>query len=338
MKIRLSEQELEDVGSLIDEITSRFDSVECPELLRRASLLADELPRRLRAAFLDFRLDEPEGGVLVVGGYAIDEERLGPTPMHWHGGDGRSPALREEVYCALLACALGEPIAWRTQQGGRVVHDVLPIRGHEGEQLGSGSEQVLWWHTEDAFHPYRGDYLQMMCLRNPDRVPTTVGSLAAARLAPEHLELLFEPHFTIRPDESHLPKNRPPDAAAAAPAGSYAQIEALQSRPPKLAVLFGDPASPYLRLDPYFMDPVEDSPAAQAALDALVAAIEASLWDLHLEAGEVCFIDNYRVVHGRRAFRARYDGRDRWLKRLNIARDLRKSRTAREASSSRVIG
>jgi len=42
-------------------------------------------------------------------------------------------------------------------------------------------------------------------------------------------------------------------------------------------------------------------------------------------------------VHGRRAFKARYDGRDRWFKRMSITRDLRKSRESRTDAASRVI-
>jgi hypothetical protein len=42
-------------------------------------------------------------------------------------------------------------------------------------------------------------------------------------------------------------------------------------------------------------------------------------------------------VHGRRAFKARYDGSDRWFKRMNITRDLRKSRADRIEAVSRII-
>jgi hypothetical protein len=34
-------------------------------------------------------------------------------------------------------------------------------------------------------------------------------------------------------------------------------------------------------------------------------------------------------VHGRKPFKARHDGTDRWLKRLDVTLDLRKSRAAR---------
>lgn len=56
-----------------------------------------------------------------------------------------------------------------------------------------------------------------------------------------------------------------------------------------------------------------------------------------LNPGDIAFIDNYRVVHGRKPFQARFDGTDRWLRRLNITRDLRKSRHARLTAESRVI-
>jgi Fe(II)/alpha-ketoglutarate-dependent arginine beta-hydroxylase len=207
----------------------------------------------------------------------------------------------------------------------------------EHEQLGSGSEELLWWHTEDAFHPYRGDYLGMLCLRNPERVATTFAPLDGIGLEEEHRQRLFEPHYTIRPDESHLQKNIS-DAARIDDtlATSYDRIEQMNSAPDKIAILHGDPQAPYIRIDPYFMDPIVDQPA-QTALDALIAKVESRMENVVLEAGDFCFIDNFQGVHGRKPFKARYDGKDRWLKRINIVRDLRKSRTARPSPSGRVI-
>ncbi len=93
-----------------------------------------------------------------------------------------------------------------------------------------------------------------------------------------------------------------------------------------------------MRLDPYFMEHLDDDPEAQEALDALVEQIDTNLKDLTLKSGDICFIDNYRVVHGRKPFTARYDGNDRWLKRLNIVRDLRKSRSSRGSAQSLILG
>jgi Fe(II)/alpha-ketoglutarate-dependent arginine beta-hydroxylase len=243
----------------------------------------------------------------------------------------------------LLGSLLGEPIGWSTQQNGRIVHDILPIKGHEQEQLGSGSEVLLTWHVEDAFHPYRGDYLGMMCLRNPDRVPTTFAPINKVRLTPDQFAVLSSPHFTIRPDESHLPKNRgagngngrSPDEEAVLQR-AYRKIEQMQSSPERIPVLFGDPSAPYVRMDPYFMDPPED-PVARATFDDLTRQVDAALEDQVLEQGDIVFIDNFQAVHGRKPFKARYDGRDRWMKRINVVRDLRKSRESRLSAASRVL-
>jgi alpha-ketoglutarate-dependent taurine dioxygenase len=66
-------------------------------------------------------------------------------------------------------------------------------------------------------------------------------------------------------------------------------------------------------------------------------AIDENLTGIALRPGECLFIDNYKAVHGRSSFKAKFDGTDRWLKRINVVRDLRKSRGVREAPASRVI-
>lgn len=84
------------------------------------------------------------------------------------------------------------------------------------------------------------------------------------------------------------------------------------------------------------MDRPEDK-EARAALDSLVRAMDEAMIGIALRPGDVLFIDNYKAVHGRSPFKARFDGTDRWLKRINVVRDLRKSRSARGAAASRVI-
>src|SRR4029077_20693193 len=108
--------------------------------------------------------------------------------------------------------------------------------------------------------------------------------------------------------------------------------------PEKMAVLFGSREAPYARLDPFFMRTVEEPPEEQAGREALSARVYASLSDYVLEPGDVCLIDNLRALHGRRSFKARHDGNDRWFKRINLARALRKSRGVRTGAGARVIG
>jgi Fe(II)/alpha-ketoglutarate-dependent arginine beta-hydroxylase len=338
-KLIINDQEVASIKQLLAAVAATHGSAEDPDFLMESTLLAHELPRRVRTALNSFRLTEPDSALLVVSGYPVDEAKIGPTPGHWNRPpEARSPALEEELLFVLACSLLGDCIGWQTQQGGRIVHDVMPIKGMEKEQIGTGSEQTIWWHTEDAFHPLHGDYLAMMCLRNPDRVPTTFASLEQLALDPEDWRTLFEPHYTIQPDNSHRPENSAhPEAAGNGLAQQYAHIEQMRRQPDKIALLSGDPRSPYIRIDPFFMDPVPDNPRAQRAFAALIAALDGRLGDLVLEPGDICFIDNRKAVHGRRAFKPRYDGRDRWFKRTNVTRDLRKSRQARPAATSRII-
>lgn len=336
-RLVLTPQEAADIREQLAELSGRYESVEDLRFHQLAAVYAHELPRRVREEMIDFRATEPASALLIVSGFPIDGEKIGATPHHWETEATGGRAKEEAMLLVLLGSLLGDCIGWSTQQDGRLVHDIFPIKGNEKEQLGTGSEQLLWWHVEDAFHPYRGDYLGMACLRNPDRVPTTFAAMADLELDPAHLAALFEPHFTIRPDESHLQKNKKSDRELNCTlSAAYERIEKMNSQAEKIAVLFGDPGAPYIRLDPYFMDRVEDE-AAQQAFDALVKTVDAKLEDLVLETGDFCFIDNYQGVHGRRPFKARYDGQDRWMKRINVTRDLRKSRPSRTGALSRLI-
>jgi L-asparagine oxygenase len=103
-------------------------------------------------------------------------------------------------------------------------------------------------------------------------------------------------------------------------------------------LLFGGPDTPYLRFDDYFAEPLPGDAEAAAAVGALSEALAGAERDALLDPGDVLFVDNYRAVHGRRPFQARYDGTDRWLKRISVSRDLRRSRDARPAVASRVVG
>lgn len=328
--LRLLDDETAAIKGLLAELKAQYSSAEETAFLHDAPAIAGDLPRRVRRFLNDFRLLEPAAGACLISAFPVDDASLGPTPTHWRQRPAISPALAEEMLFVLFGSLLGEAIGWAAQQDGSIVHDIMPIKSDETSQISTGSRQPIWWHNEDAFHAYRGDYVGLMCLRNRERVPTTLSSLGTISLDEGLAGVLFEPHFVIRPDYSHLRNGR---AGTAAPEGEEGPCAEL----PRVPVLFGDRRAPYLRLDPYFMCQPE-SPRAQAALDALVRTIDANLAELVLGPGDCLFVDNYRAVHGRRSFRARYDGSDRWLKRLNITRDLRKSRDARPDFISRVIG
>lgn len=340
--VELTDDDRAGVDALITAILAGHARPDDAALLDRLTVYAQELPRGIRLQANHFRLHEPAGGCVFTG-FRVDDEAIGDTPDGWGAADldGAGRTAREDLYLLLCAALLGDPVAWATQQDGRLLHDVIPIKGHELEQINSSTKAPLWWHTEDAFHPYRAHYVGLMCLRNPDAVETTYAAFDDLELEQEVVRTLSEPRYVIRPDESHLPKNRGESSSTDAPADllerSFAWVEEMAAAPPKTPVLFGDPRAPYGRLDPYFMDRVEDDPEAMAAFDTFVKEIDDKLTGVVLAPGDALFIDNYKSVHGRKPFAARFDGRDRWLRRVNVTRDLRQSRAARAGAGARVI-
>lgn len=334
-KYILNENENSIIASLIDYILKEYDSVEDEKFIVQAGLLAHELPRGLRAFLHDFKQHEDIDPTCVISGYKIDDQRIGKSPRHWKEKElNSSPTINEDIYFVLCGSLIGSPIAWSTQQGGRIVHEVFPIKEHERDQLGFSSKENLEWHTEDAFHPLRGDYIALMGIRNPTFTPTMIASNTEIDLTLEEYKPLFKPIFKIKPDNSHLQEVSSDNQNNISSAQKA--MHELNARPIEIPVLFGDPKKPYWRLDPYFMETPEDSEATYA-LTLLIKAISENLKEVVINPGEIFICDNYRVVHGRPPFSANYDGWDRWLKRLNIVADLRKSRAIRDNGLSRIF-
>ena len=328
------------VSPMLAELAGAYDTIENLELIRRAPVLARALPIRVLEFLEEFRLSEPSA-LCRISGLTVDEEQLGPTPIHWRDSQFKSPAFSQEIFFLLCGSVLGDVFGWATQQDGRIMHDVLPIKGHEYQEIGSNSLQHLSWHTEDAFHPCRGDYVALMCLKNPDLVETVVAEASDLDWSTLDVEALFEAEFTQMPDNSHRPENASETTGDPTVdrlrARSFRLIESWNQRPEKRPLLFGDRHDPYMALDPYHMKTDGWRERSLRAFQQLCDEIEKRMKAVSLRPGDCLFIDNFKAVHGRKSFQPRYDGSDRWLKRLNITRNLRGSRAWRPAADNRVI-
>ncbi len=338
--LRLTAGDNAAIFPVLTELAEAYDTIENHDLIRKAPVLARSLPAHLVEFIGEYRIAEPSA-LCLVSGLDVREEWLGRTPTHWRHSQYDSPALPLEIFFLLCASVLGDVFGWATQQDGRLMHDVLPIQGHEHYEIGSNSLQCLSWHTEDAFHPCRGDYVALMCLKNPDLVETVVCDAGDLDWSALDVEALFEPAFTQLPDNSHQPQNTGQSTGDPIVdrlrARSFALIQSWNDEPVKHPILFGDRQSPYLALDPYHMKTDGWATRSLLAFRGLCDQIETHLRDVRLEPGDCVFIDNFRAVHGRKSFRARYDGSDRWLKRLNITRNLRGSRAWRRTPDDPII-
>ncbi|CAM3273657.1 guanitoxin biosynthesis L-enduracididine beta-hydroxylase GntD [Stackebrandtia soli] len=333
--LTLSPTEATVAADLAHYVAARFPAMDDPALLRELPLLATGLPDRVRRFLRDFSLDE-YNGYCVIDGHVVDDDRIGATPEHWKGRARPGPEFAEEILLLLYGSLLGEPFGWATQQNGHFVNDVFPIREYENERLGTGSKTPLTLHTEDAFHPYRADYVMLYALRNPDHVPTIVAELDYSVFTGEDLDVLFSDRFRVVPDTSHLPKNN--TIRSEADRAYFDSIEALMNGDRRASLLFGSRSAPFLRFDESYMRPADDDPEAKRVYDLVGDELRARRHDARVDAGALLILNNSRVVHGRSTFKARYDGTDRWLKRVNVTTDLRKSAEMRGRLGPRLVG
>ncbi|MEU8264315.1 guanitoxin biosynthesis L-enduracididine beta-hydroxylase GntD [Micromonospora sp. NPDC048999] len=317
---RLTDVEARSVLALATELTAGGADPADPAFYDRAWPVLDRLPHGLRWFLERFRREEPAAACLIHG-FPVDDAGIGPTPEHWEAAARRPVTARlHEAWLALCGMVLGEPFTWSTLQSGRLIQSILPMRGDEQRQNGYGSEAILEFHTEDGFHPRRCDYLLLLGLRNPDAVPTLLASVRDLDLDAGHRAVLAQPRFHIVPDDEHLLQLAARDPRHPA----LARMRAMHRDPEPVAVLFGGHRRPYLRIDRPFMRCAAGDADAEAALDALMAALERVRQDVVVGPGSLLVVDNYLAVHGRRSFAARYDGTDRWLKKLTVSRNLRR--------------
>jgi L-asparagine oxygenase len=198
-------------------------------------------------------------------------------------------------------------------------------------QSGHGSAAFLEFHTEDAFHPRRADHLLLFSLRNDDAVPTVLSSVRDVRLPSGARRVLGERRFAILPDPEHVRQlsRVAPDHPA------LSRIQAMIDAPQSACVMCSEADGTTIRRDRPFMRPLDS--AAGAALETLMAALVQVQQDVVVQPGSLLVIDNHVAVHGRRPFRARYDGTDRWLKKLLVSRDLRHGDPVPLSGSGRVL-
>ncbi|NLU67788.1 TauD/TfdA family dioxygenase [Streptomyces sp. HNM0574] len=338
----LSTAELRDLEALLSDAAhcSPSDDPGSEAYYEQVRELAHRLPSGLRRFLRGLRsAASPPAG--LIRGFGVDDAAIGPTPAHWREAAASPAARREERWLALLGLATGEPFAWSTLQRGRLIQNMLPIAGEEVQQSGHGQVH-LEWHTEDAFHPHRCDHLILLGLRNHDATGTTLASVRDVTLGAEHRAVLAQKRFHILPDEEHLRQLARNDPHSPA----LARMLAMRDDPEPVAVLSAAPGtgSPEhtteglrLRIDPCYMRCLPGDTEAGLALKHLVEELESAQQSVALRPGEVLVVDNHRAVHGRQDFTARFDGTDRWLKKITVTGDPRRSRDLRAPAASRVI-
>lgn len=313
ISLELTEDERHAVRRLTTTLTANpLALIDGTEWVQQALDLSCELPLRLREALRRFRRHPGSEAVLLVRGLPVDENDLPPTP-NVPGSVEKHPTTPAAAL-ALTSLQLGDITAFRQEKGGALVQNVVPVPGKEDFQGNAGST-TLTMHVENAFHTHRPDYVALLCLRNDhDNVAglrTASVRTALSLLSPEMRAVLGEPRFIT---------DAPPSFGDSVPSAK------------PCALLNGAAEDPDIVVDFHATQPQDE--VAAAAFRALGDALDQVRRTFILRTGDLAIVDNRLALHGRTAFKPRYDGRDRWLQRTYIHLDARRTRPYREANGN----
>lgn len=324
--IDLRKDELIEIEALISDIKLRYKVADSISFLENARFYATRLPLRIQKLYDEMTTDHEHNGITLVRGFLFDQDKN--TPKSWQYEKSDKPELDIDFFAVLLSSCVGHCFGWSTQQSGKIIHDLIPQKNKGQAQTGYGSTSELLLHTEDSFHEFRAEYICMFGIKNIDSIATTVASVRDLHLDDDISNVLYNQAFELLPDESHL------DAEQL----SGDTENAMENEASTMFTFYGDRNFPFICYDPAYTDLSNASDAQKEALDVLQTEIGRKIFDISIRAGDVCIIDNRKVVHGRKAFTPKFDGSDRWLKRVSITTNLRKSAEHRKDTRTRVLG
>lgn len=283
-------------------------------LLTDFALASKRIPDRPARTLIAFRKNSNDYGTLLFRNLPIDDT-LPLTPADGRISLNKTTSI-SEASLAILMMWLGEPIAYQDEKEGALIQNVSPVQGQEHRQENTGSV-YLEFHTEDGFHLFKPDFVGLLCLKSDHDHIARTGS-ASIRKVLQHLDeetisLLRKPLYHIR-----LASSFTKDVTTV----KYSSL---------LPILSGDLSEPELCMDGHAMEAI--TPEAEQAMETLEAALKKALIEVALVPGDLLIIDNRVAAHTRTAFQPRYDGQDRWLQRMFVVQDFRRSRVGRPAGS-----
>lgn len=278
------------------------------QFLKASALAGQQLPKELRSSLYDFKTYGNNKGYFIVRALPADPNLM-DTPADLASVTKTKTTFLSEFWLSAVGSLLGEPYSYVQENNGNLFHNVRPAQ-EKADKLSSESSKVLLdLHSETAFHPFYPDFLLLYCLRSDrDKIAKTiVAPLSDIRqqISPHLESILRKPVFKTGIDFS------------------FGNVNGDKGNGPVLSILHGDFEDSLIIFDPDLMEGLTEE-ANQAILE-LKALFDAKKQGVLLEEGDLLVVDNYRAVHGRNSFRAYYDGKDRWLQRIYITRDLQKA-------------
>ena len=198
----------------------------------------------------------------------------------------------------------GTPVGYIQEQNGSLIQNILPVYKTELEQISTSSKVTLGLHTETAFHPYKPDYILLLCLRGDPNAATTYAKIddILTHIPQKYIDVLKQNWFVTGVDISFR-TNGEEDIEIPVSIIKEDEIDGLS-----------------FIYDETVIRPTNED--AAEALSFLRKAISFATKEVILKTGDLLLINNHKAVHGRKPFKARYDGTDRWLQRLLVRKTL----------------
>lgn len=315
LSITLCVDDLKTIESVVQEIKLKVKKPTEDNVLSCASLYAQELPRVLRNFFHEFTAYEVADAVTIKTGGFFDTSSAN-TPTEYEELSSDYVYNDMQIAHALMSNLTGTPVGYSSQRSGKRLNNIIPTQNLESTpNSSSGSKFNFGFHTEDAFHEFKGDYLGLVCIRNNEAAVTSFVSMNETKIAPLLKAALFKSDYVI----GHNPIHELPEGHKLS----------------RNSILYGSWERPYMRINvnnTYGMDR-----NSQYALVEFVDALNTARERVVLETGDFFYLDNLYTAHARDAYTPNWGSKARWLSRFILCKDVRKSTVARKDWRSLVI-
>ena len=313
--LTLTVEECSKIDILAHELLSMGFNNDYRSFFNTAQLYSYKLPERILNELSNFKFHQNLDS-LIIRKNPYDDNDIGLTPL-----DYRSPTdyslNKAEIISTLYGILLGQPFSFETQRSGHIYNRIIPSpKLANVANNSSGFNYHFDFHTEDAFHPCRADFMTLTCMRNNEQAVTQISSLRGIEIEEKYKEILFQKIFKIRNNNIH---------------------KGVSYDYGNQSILYGSKEEPFLAVNLANMDLNEYSLEVREAINWLIAKLNVNKENIILEQGDCILINNLFAVHGRAKYNAKFDGYGRWLSRAYFSYDLNKSRHFRKSFESRIL-
>ncbi|GAK02207.1 putative inner membrane protein YjeT [Geomicrobium sp. JCM 19037] len=270
--IQLTETERRGMEQLIDQLPP-IDVHRIPaDHLRHVIKVAnDQFPASIRERIQQFQRNPNRKGFIKLTNVPVDSS-LPPTPKDAKPATDKH-TYRSEYTLLMTLMLLGDPIIYTEEKDGILINNICPIETDGDTTEHTGSKKFFDFHTENAYHPFRPDYLGLVGLRSDHDglAETPVASIIEAiQHVPETaIAILEAPLFRIQPTK---------------------MFEQQHIKARTLPVLRGSREEPAMTIHFSLMKGVSED--AEWALECLKNALKKVVVSQVIQPGELVIMDN----------------------------------------------